>query len=169
MRPTERLGRDGRVRPLNTAEGRRSASEFIAANPEASLRTIARCAGISLGTARDVRERVRRGMDPVPDRQRRPAPTVEPSRKHFRRPFDPQRMRDIVTQLGRDPSLRFTEAGRGLLRWCHARMQEIEARDRLIERAPDHSSYLLIEFAECYADSLHAAAERVRVRLDDVA
>jgi hypothetical protein len=169
MRPTERLGRDGRIRPLNTAEGRRTASEYIAANPEASLRMIARCSGISLGTARDVRERVRRGMDPVPDRQRRPAPSADPGPKHFRRAFDPQRMRDIVTQLGRDPSLRFTEAGRGLLRWCHARMQEIETRDRLIEHAPDHSSYLLIEFAECYADSLHAAAERVRVRLDDVA
>ena len=33
----------------------------------------------------------------------------------------------------------------------------------------DPQMHLLIEFAECYADSLHAAAERVRVRLDDVA
>ncbi len=167
LQPTQRLGRDGRIRPVNGAEGRRSAGAFIAANPDASLRMIARDAGISLGTARDVRERIRMGLDPVPERQRRTAPVAEPRREPVRGPFNPQRLREIVAQLARDPSLRFTESGRNLLRWCHARVTEVEARDRLIEQAPAHSWYTLIEFAQCYADGLNAAAERMRVRLDE--
>jgi hypothetical protein len=64
-----RIGRDGRMRPLSTAVGRRIASDAIARDPGASLRQIARVAGISPTTVRDVRERLRRGDDPVPDRQ----------------------------------------------------------------------------------------------------
>src|SRR6267154_2609982 len=35
-----RIGRDGRFRPLSSAEGRRAASELFAAHPESSLRQI---------------------------------------------------------------------------------------------------------------------------------
>jgi ParB-like chromosome segregation protein Spo0J len=72
---TKRIGRDGRVRPLTTADGRRVASDELARRPEASLRDIAKVAGISVATARDVRERVRRGEDPVPNGQRAAAAT----------------------------------------------------------------------------------------------
>src|SRR5205823_5872017 len=41
-----RVGRDGRVRPLSSAEGRRLAGELLAEHPDASLRTIARGSGI---------------------------------------------------------------------------------------------------------------------------
>jgi ParB-like chromosome segregation protein Spo0J len=162
----QRIGRDGRIRPLNGAAGRRSASAFIAANPQASLRTIARDAGISLGTARDVRERIRLGLDPVPERQRRKPATIEAQRQP-RPMISPARLRQILTQLASDPTLRFTESGRALLRWCHARVQEVEARDRLIEQAPTNSWYALIEFAQCYSDGMAAMADRMRTRLDE--
>ena len=79
---TARVGRDGRVRPLDSTTGRRTASRLIAAFPDASLREIARAAGISPATVRDVRERIRRGEDPVPARRARgdqgqPAPEGE--------------------------------------------------------------------------------------------
>ena len=61
-----RIGRDGRVRPLSAAAGRRAAGDELARRPDATLRDIARVAGISVATARDVRERIRRGEDPVP-------------------------------------------------------------------------------------------------------
>jgi hypothetical protein len=64
-----RLGRDGRLRPMSTLDGRRRAGDIIAARPDASLREVAREAGISLGTAHNVRERMRRGEDCVPDNQ----------------------------------------------------------------------------------------------------
>lgn len=49
-----RVGRDGRVRPLNSGEGRRRAAELLVQQPEASLRDVARAAGISPATVLDV-------------------------------------------------------------------------------------------------------------------
>ncbi|MFF9896256.1 ParB/RepB/Spo0J family partition protein [Streptomyces longispororuber] len=72
-RGTSRLGQDGRVRPVNGAEGRRLAGEIIAANPGLSLRQVARAARISPETVRDVRNRMLRGEDPQLRRGRRPA------------------------------------------------------------------------------------------------
>ncbi|MBH1933594.1 ParB N-terminal domain-containing protein [Streptomyces sp. AV19] len=63
-----RLGQDGRVRPISTIEGRRSAAALIAADADLSLRELSRRTGLSVGTVRDVRERVSRGQDPVPER-----------------------------------------------------------------------------------------------------
>jgi hypothetical protein len=62
--PETRVGMDGRVRPLSCAEGRRRAAELMAEHPRASLREVARGAGISPATARDVRKRVERGAAP---------------------------------------------------------------------------------------------------------
>ncbi|MDF2261269.1 ParB/RepB/Spo0J family partition protein [Streptantibioticus ferralitis] len=61
-----RLGRDGRTHPTSVAEGRLYASKLIGERPHASLREIASSAGISLGTAQDVRKRLENGQDPVP-------------------------------------------------------------------------------------------------------
>lgn len=68
--PAIRYGRDGRARPVDTVSGRRRAEEIIAARPTATLRDIARDAGISIGTARDVRMRLARGEDALTPRQR---------------------------------------------------------------------------------------------------
>ncbi|MEV6975323.1 ParB N-terminal domain-containing protein [Kitasatospora sp. NPDC093806] len=69
--PAVRLGRDGRTRPLNSSQGRVLAGRLMAEMPTASLRQIARLAGISPGTVRDVRARLGRGEDPVPAALRR--------------------------------------------------------------------------------------------------
>ncbi|WP_432158502.1 ParB/RepB/Spo0J family partition protein [Streptomyces sp. bgisy153] len=61
-----RVGIDGRARPVNRVEGRELAGELIKANPDASLRQIAKAAGISPATVADVRNRLRQGHDPVP-------------------------------------------------------------------------------------------------------
>jgi ParB-like chromosome segregation protein Spo0J len=63
---TSRVGRDGRVRPLNSADGRSRAAAAMAANPRASLREVARSAGISPATAHDVRRRLERGEQATP-------------------------------------------------------------------------------------------------------
>ncbi|WP_327044854.1 ParB/RepB/Spo0J family partition protein [Microbispora sp. NBC_01189] len=65
-----RVGRDGKSRPVSSVEGRRSAAALLAANSEISLRELSRKTGLSLGTVRDVRERLDRGQDPIPDRLR---------------------------------------------------------------------------------------------------
>jgi ParB-like chromosome segregation protein Spo0J len=63
-----RVGRDGRIRPLDSAVGRRRAAELLIEQPGASLRDIARAAGISPATVLDVRKRLERGESPVPER-----------------------------------------------------------------------------------------------------
>ncbi|NUT94140.1 MAG: hypothetical protein HOY78_19180, partial [Saccharothrix sp.] len=50
-----RIGRDGRVRPVSCADGREAAARYLTRHPDATLREVARAAGISVGTARDVR------------------------------------------------------------------------------------------------------------------
>ncbi|QWF85324.1 ParB/RepB/Spo0J family partition protein [Amycolatopsis sp. CA-230715] len=102
-----RLGRDGRVRPVHPEEGRRAVGELLERSPHASLRTIAREAGVSPGTVRKVKQRLARGQEPV---RRPPAPV--PRAADDREEHDGVRLRELV----RDPSLRQSEDGRLLLR-----------------------------------------------------
>ncbi|GAA2150660.1 hypothetical protein GCM10009760_45270 [Kitasatospora kazusensis] len=127
-----RIGLDGRVRPVNGAEGRRRAAEFIRTTPRASLREIAAAAGVSTGTARDVRRRLDRDEDPVPaglgppPARRAPAArSAAPRRIAAARPVPPAAeggplptalRGDALLRLRKDPSLRFSEPGRLLLR-----------------------------------------------------
>jgi len=109
-RSNTRLGRDGRTRPLDSSDGRRLAGELMRADPDRSLRDIARAAGIAPSTVLDVRNRISCGEDPVPARKSVPPP---------RRPDEPDPLA-IMRTLCKDPSLRLTEAGRTLLRWLDA-------------------------------------------------
>ena len=78
-----RLGKDGRVRPLEATDGRQFAAELIHLRPEASLREIAEATGISPSTVRDVRARLDRGESPVPvadpGKQKRSSPERDES------------------------------------------------------------------------------------------
>ncbi|MBP2473984.1 transposase-like protein [Crossiella equi] len=126
-----RVGRDGRARPLDNAANRKLASELLAENPGASLREIARAAGIAPSTVRDVRERMRSGEDPVARRRRgesRPAPVRTPV----------QDRATALRQLSRDPSLRFTESGRTLLRLLETQNTRIGEWQRVLDEVPPH-------------------------------
>ncbi|GGV54063.1 ParB/RepB/Spo0J family partition protein [Streptomyces spectabilis] len=76
--PAVRVGQDGKFRPVDPAAGRQAASRLISQEPQASLRHIARRAGVSPGTVRDVRARLERGEDPLPPALRAPAPQGRP-------------------------------------------------------------------------------------------
>ncbi|MEU9072184.1 ParB/RepB/Spo0J family partition protein [Streptomyces sp. NPDC048109] len=227
-----RLGRDGRVRPLDASSGRRRAGELIAANPNASLRQIAEAAGISTGTVRDVRDRLRRGEDPVPFR---PRPGIPRTKKHTlekengnllkwqstreseprratplrsadvrlaERPSEPAELRPaqqrsgvrwpaeqdpasahanpahgvgrsrLIDTLSRDPSLRYSEEGRHLLRLLATHMVPEHRREELARRVPPHCAQAVsIAARECaaawarFAEELDHAA-RVAHRTD---
>ncbi|KUO18766.1 hypothetical protein AQJ91_23095 [Streptomyces dysideae] len=76
-----RVGLDGRVRPVNIEEGRRLALELICRDPHASVREIARAAGVSVGTAHNLRTRLNSAETTEADRARDSAPhsgTVRP-------------------------------------------------------------------------------------------
>jgi len=62
-----RLGRDGRLRPVDPAEVRRRVAEAVRAEPDASTRSIAARTGASQATVRDVRQRLSRGASELPN------------------------------------------------------------------------------------------------------
>lgn len=146
--PRHRLGSDGRVRPLTTATGRLMAAEIISTRPSASLREIAKAAGISPGTVRDVRDRMRRGEDPVAKR----CGTTGRGQLDVRCPEQRANLdvAAVLQRLGRDPSLRHNEIGRRLLRWLY--LHTIDSQDcaRVVESVPAHNARLIAELAaEC--------------------
>jgi ParB-like chromosome segregation protein Spo0J len=148
-----RVGRDGRVRPLNTAEGRRVAGKLFVDQPDSSLRRIAREAGISVGTARDVRDRIRRGEDPTLPRQRARAltpdatPPTRPAAANNRRTGEPVDHRALLEHLRKDPSLRYTEAGRSLLRWLGVRAVSNADWENVIRHIPPHCAIVVARLA----------------------
>jgi hypothetical protein len=111
-----RIGSDGRLRPLNTDEGRLAAGRIIEQRPGASLREIAREAGISIGTARDVRLRLAAGEEPVLARRQETARGARPNT-----PLPPTELvvdvEEQLKMLRRDPALRYTDTGRSFLHW----------------------------------------------------
>ncbi|MFF0450567.1 ParB N-terminal domain-containing protein [Streptomyces sp. NPDC004609] len=170
-----RLGRDGKVRPLDASHGRTIASRAISNNPDLSLRNIARIAGISVGTARDVRERMRRGEDPIPSRHRLSAGhRAENNAPENNAPGNntggdngtngtPRAERGrFLRSLRTDPSLRFSEIGRALLRLLDANTLDAAQWDRLAAAVPQRWSPVVADLAmDCAAD-WSALACRVR-------
>lgn len=147
-----RVGRDGRVRPLNASTGRQIAGRMFVNQPDASLRKIAKEAGISVGTARDVRERIRRGEDPTLQRPRAKCTgeggtTARPAAGGLRRPVDPVDCHSILEQLRRDPSLRYSESGRNLLRWLGQRAISKADWETVVAQIPPHCAIVVARIA----------------------
>jgi ParB-like chromosome segregation protein Spo0J len=146
-KPARRVGRDGRLRPVNPSNGRRIASQILEADPDASLREIAKRAGISIGTAHDVREKVRQGSDPVSPKSRRCARcgaaerTAEPGGGSV--DFEL-----ILRRLRRDPALRYSQSGRALLTWLSPpRLVSTADWQDVADAIPPHCSFEIIEIA----------------------
>jgi len=164
-----RIGRDGRVRPLSSAVGRRIASRVIADRPDASLREIAKEAGISLATARDVRERVGRGDDPVPPGQaraeqkngaaQRGGEAEARVRGGVRRHGQLQDKALTLQKLQRDPSIRLTDNGRLLLRWLARYAIYAKDWEGLEANIPAHSFSLVADLALGYSEEWRRFAE----------
>lgn len=176
--PAARQGRDGKVRPLDGAEGRRKAAELLTQHPQASLREVARQAGISPATVSDVRRRLTSGRSPLPERDapgHRPTAdttncaqvrdraaaetaTVASPNRPIRsvRPNHPARQSrpgDIapMDKLLRDPSLRHKESGRQLLRLLQRSALEPRELLNMAEAVPSHCTDLVADLARKYA------------------
>lgn len=124
-----RIGRDGRARPLDAARRRARASKLLADNPTASLRAIAREAGISPETVRGLRARLElagaseegqgqtgsahRGVS-TGKRRKLSVPSC-----HAPGP-DGTTDLSVVSTLTADPALRSTDLGRALLRMLNS-------------------------------------------------
>lgn len=164
-----RIGKDGRVRPINKAEGRHRATQFIAEHPDASLRQIARAAGISPTTARDVRDRLRAGANPVPNGSAgrgsgEPMSTTPERGRRSRREAAGQDRDWVIDNLRRDPSLRYNEIGRSLLRWLELRVVAAREWEPYVGKIPSHCSFILAELAHACAAEWNELAIRLEQR-----
>ncbi|MFF3750430.1 ParB N-terminal domain-containing protein [Streptomyces sp. NPDC002018] len=169
----ERIGRDGRVRPVGIAEGRRRAGQLIAENPDLSLRQIARAAGISPETARDVRNRLSRGEEPLlPPRPRgvRPRPreellkVVPQSGCGEARPAGAAAYAEglsAVNRLKADPALRLNETGRQLLRLLSVHMLPPDEWEGIVDTVPPYWSGTVAHLARECAHIWEELAARV--------
>jgi hypothetical protein len=146
----KRLGRDGKRRPVVAAEGRLRAAEYVCAHPEASVRQIARETDVSLGTAHDVREKIRRGVDlPIPEAdpagaETRPAaaPPASPSVTNIRSWVKAGTVRRlawsaIFGKIAGDPALRYTDGGRAFLRWMTQHAMHPDEWREFIDAVPE--------------------------------
>jgi hypothetical protein len=174
--PSARLGRDGRLRPLDTAAKRQQAAAMISEQPETGLRKVARATGLSPATVRDVRLRLDRGEDPVPSRYRpagrhdRPAPapvaqqpcTHRPRRTRYKEaPADRQ---TVLAKLRHDPSLRSSEAGRNLLQWLHRHTVDTDSLENVCRGLPDHWAPVVAELARTCAVVWNQMADQLEQR-----
>ncbi|MEV0368828.1 streptomycin biosynthesis protein [Streptomyces sp. NPDC050636] len=166
-----RRGRDGRLRPVDPAEGRRRAGRLLAVQPDATLRQIADEAGIALATARDVRERVRRGEDPVPRGLRGPEAAYVPNEPAsgtdaaVTSGTGDTRMAQLVTQLRKDPSLRLTATGRELLQMTNAPLLlQGEKVQQFVQAVPGHRTDSVAQMARGCAQRWLEFAEQLERR-----
>ena len=147
-----RIGRDGRARPLSTAAGRLKAYQMMQERPEATLREVATACGISLGTAHDVRRRLREGLDPVPTRNQ--LDTRQVSRRRTEPTgfcFDTARAR--LQAMSREPSLKCSQQGRALLHLLRMSVLERSRWAEMVAAVPPHWRGALADMARfCAAE-----------------
>jgi ParB-like chromosome segregation protein Spo0J len=191
-----RVGRDGKVRPLDSSEGRRRAAELLTQQPTASLRDIARAAGISPATVLDVRKRLARGEPPARERSNTaggaaasaggangaagngarahedgdhasvPASGPRPLLTSRSSAPDPTA---TVEKLLRDPSLRNNEWGKGMLRLLHINAVGAEQLPDVAAAVPPHCVTTVVQLARQYAEMWHDFARELdgRARIID--
>ncbi|MFJ8493748.1 streptomycin biosynthesis protein [Streptomyces sp. NPDC094038] len=146
---SKRMGRDGRMRPVDGRAGRQRALEIIRERPDASLREIAREAGISVGTAHNIRVQIRsetngKGGDPRPEemnrgRQTEPSVLSDKAARGALMSQEAQRAhRQVLVSLRKDPSVRLTARGRFLLQWLGVLSVDADRLAQLVGSVPDH-------------------------------
>jgi ParB-like chromosome segregation protein Spo0J len=153
---TARVGRDGRTRALDPREGRQIAAKLIQDNPSSSLREIATTAQISPETVRDVRNRLRCGKAPGPPQRggHSHGDKWAPERgttPHGQAAID--QMPGVLARLRQDPSLRFTESGRVLLRLLDQHTINARRWTQLADNVPPHCLDMIADMARRCAES----------------
>ncbi|MDF2265064.1 ParB/RepB/Spo0J family partition protein [Streptomyces coacervatus] len=168
-----RIGRDGKVRPLNSVEGRRRAADVLAERPQASLREVARLAGISPATVSDVRRRLVSGESPLPaalsaaedSEDAGPSPEHARARGAVQVRLGQPNPDSVLEKLLRDPSLRHKQDGRQLLRLLQQNAIGMRACSELAAVVPPHCGELVVHLARQYAETWRGFAQELDERV----
>jgi hypothetical protein len=165
---SHRVGRDGRVRPNDAAAARRRAAAYVENRSDARAREIAQAAGVSVTTAREVRGRVREGLDPVPaghSDMSRVEPGVPERADGVEREDDTDDgLAFSLRQLRSDPSFRHHETGRMVLRLLDTNVVIATEQDRLIDGVPMHGVNTVAHLALQYALAWQKFADQLENR-----
>jgi ParB-like chromosome segregation protein Spo0J len=157
LQPDTRIGMDGRARPVAPAQRRQAATRLLADNPGASLREVARQAGLSPETVRKLRAQPAPANDAA---SHRPAAVTR-----LALAGEPARAGNIALRalLG-DPAFRSTDSGRALLRLLTTSRALHDGGSEFIEKAPTHSLGRLSEAARACAREWEVFADEVERR-----
>ncbi|GAA2806049.1 ParB N-terminal domain-containing protein [Saccharopolyspora taberi] len=170
---TRRVGKDGRVRPASSSAARLEVAKLLSEKPTASIRAIAKEAGVSHSTVHNVRQRVRAGQDPTSQRQGVQESSGAPRPPEICAPRETTEktgltcdddVAAILDNLKADPSLRFKKAGQFLLRWLAQHQVEMTAPKKIAEMVPDHCAGLVAKLARGYAQVWSEFAARLEER-----
>jgi hypothetical protein len=167
-----RVGRDGKVRPLDRMAGRRRVAELLAVHPCASLREVARLAGVSPATASDVRRRLERGEEPAlsqPGSGAAADPLAEQDEAGGRSAGLPvELLRSspglVLKKLLRDPSMRHNEQGRRLLRLLQHNALLSAQEPELTAAPPAHCVVAVMQLARQYSQTWLSFAQELDER-----
>jgi ParB-like chromosome segregation protein Spo0J len=145
---TRRTGLDGRVRPARRQDLQHAVCELLERRPSASLRTIAETVGVSPNTVRRIRQRANgttagRPAGPLTQAGHRVA------RASAAQPSELDQL-TLLTNLSRDPSLRYNETGRNLLRTLHQHMNA-PLDGQAVSALPPHSLPSVARIARTFA------------------
>jgi len=154
-----RLGKDGRMRPVNYAASREKVAALLADNPTSPIRTIAQQAGVSPSTVHQVRQRLRASQHPAPGHDTVAQLAETPQRIDAYPSHDTAYDRAstarvdisaILDDLKKDPSLA-EEISQSLV-GCLARYRiEIPKIIKIIQRVPPRRAGTVAQIAREYA------------------
>ncbi|MEV5533691.1 hypothetical protein AB0L46_41955 [Streptomyces prunicolor] len=132
-----RFGQDGRARPVSSTEGRLRAAELIAERPNASLREIAKDAGVSPNTVRRVRAQLQHSEDYTPPQLKVVSEETETSSVKWQ-------------ALSKDPAICLSETGRFLIRSLSLTAVPPQDWERILKSVPRHCTATVSALAlEC--------------------
>lgn len=166
--------------PLTLADRKAAAVRIVCERPRWSDRAIAEVVGLSPKTVGAVRARASEEIPQLPERVGRdgrvravrgPGARVladaVPEVRHRARAADSAAdMVDAIRRLRADPSLRFTEIGRSLLRLLSLSVVDGTRWDELAGRVPRHCVDAVADLAQQYATTWSRFATLLRQRAD---
>ncbi|WP_232375338.1 hypothetical protein [Mycolicibacterium baixiangningiae] len=157
------------------------AADLIRSGAKMSQREIARQSGISTATVRDVRCRLDRGDDPVPEAQKAhrtphslpPSPESRenphaPSQLIQKRDYDARVSPNTLQRLRNDPALRLNDRGRTLIRGIVMSVSAVEQIDHMAAELPHHCRITVAELATDIGRAWANLADRLNEAIDAV-
>jgi ParB-like chromosome segregation protein Spo0J len=163
----KRLGLDGVIRPIGNGTGRAAAYNAFAADATATVRSVAKATGVSVGTAHSIRRLVQMTTPPSAKTAAEDADGEQLRASLQTRPAETASRTTpeaLVRRLLEDPSLRLKDHGRVLLRLLTMKGFFRSDWSGLISEIPAHCIPSVADLADAYANEWRKFAVELRQR-----